>query len=318
MDAIEFKAWRDRLGQTQQQIADRLGVSRTTIQNWESGTAIPQSVETSCKVWEHRIRQEDPGLGPLTLIYSDGPMFVDPYGPRRRLAMMQQEPYPTNAAVLARVQQLTGRASFHNPFVLAADQSPLWNAPELARVISGEDHQAPTLVNMLRAIAKIVRDNSAHYVRSGPKVPSPSEIEARQSEIIAQAHLLEKIAGDNLFAIVRDMPTVEKVFEQLRSLGTKAPDYLVSGIAFARSVFERYPLMVPDNEIIEDGTDLVLHYKGYEGRFPKIPIFPNKWVINLSSNDRLLFTKIGGNAVIEGSTRDEALVNAKLHVDDLA
>src|SRR6266446_10389463 len=107
MDAKELKSWRERVGLTQQQFAERLRVTRTTVQNWESGmTSIPQAVDTSCEIWEHRLQQENPNLGPVTLIYSDGPMFVNPYGPRRRLAMMQQEPYPTNTAAIARVQQL--------------------------------------------------------------------------------------------------------------------------------------------------------------------------------------------------------------------
>lgn len=317
MQAAEFKSWRERLGQTQQQIADRLGVSRTTIQNWESNTPIPQSVEMSCKVWEHRIRQEDPGLGPLTLIYSDGPMFVDPYGPRRRPAMMQQEPHPTNAAVLARVQQLAGSNSFHNPFVLAADHSPLWNAPELARVIEGKDEGAPTLTNMLRKAAKEVRENSAHYVRSH-RVPTPEEIKAHQSKIDAQADLLDGFADGSLASIVKNQTAIEQVFYKLvHELSTKAPDDLVSGVAFAFNVFDRYPLSDQGDEITSEGNDFVLRYRGYEGRFPKIPMFPNKWTINLCSNDPRLFTKIGRNVIIEGRTRDEAIANAKSYVDEL-
>jgi hypothetical protein len=42
-------------------------------------TPIPQAVDMSCEIWEARLKQENPDLGPVTLIYSDGPMFVDPY-----------------------------------------------------------------------------------------------------------------------------------------------------------------------------------------------------------------------------------------------
>src|ERR1035437_3306350 len=84
MDGKQFRAWRERLGLTQQQVADRMGVTRTTVQNWESADAIPQTVEMSCDVWEPRLKQENPNLGPVTLVYSDGPMFVNPYGPRGR------------------------------------------------------------------------------------------------------------------------------------------------------------------------------------------------------------------------------------------
>jgi DNA-binding XRE family transcriptional regulator len=317
MQAAEFRNWRERLGQTQQQIAERLGVSRTTIQNWESTTPIPHSVEMSCKVWEHRIRQEDPGLGPLTLIYSDGPMFVDPYGPRRRPAMMQQEPHPTNAAVIARVQQLADSDNFYNPFVIASDHSPVWNAPELDRVIKGEDNGAPTLTNMLRKAAKDVRENSAYYVRSH-RVPTPEEVKAHQNKINAQADILDAYAGGNLVSIVKNQTAIEQVFYKLvHELSTKAPDDLVSGVAFAFSVFDRFPINDKDDQIIEEGNDFILQYRGYEGRFPKIPMFPHKWTINLSSNDRRLFTKIGGNVVIDGRTREEAIANAKRYVDEL-
>jgi hypothetical protein len=316
MNASEFRASRERLGQTQQQVADRLGVSRTTIQNWETNTPIPQTVDMSCKVWEHRIKQENSGIGPLTLIYSDGPMFVDPYGPRRRPAMMQQEPHPSNAAVLARVQQLAGQPNFHNPFVLEADQTFLWNLPELARVINGDDKDAPTLANMLRKAAKAVRDDSANFVRSGPRIPTPDEIKVRQRAIIDQADLLDKFANCSLTAIVRNQLAIEDIFAKLRELGTRAPDALVSGIAFAHSVFDRYPL-IEEDVITEDGNDLVLHYKGYEARFPKVPMFSHKWTINLCSDNPHLFNKLGGNVVIDGRSRDEAIAKAKQRVDEL-
>ena len=108
MDSSAFSAWRKRVGLTQQELAERWArVTRTTIQNWESGASpIPHSVETACAIWERRLKQENPNLGPVTLIYADGPMFVDPYGPRRRLPMMQKEPYPTNTAAIARVLEL--------------------------------------------------------------------------------------------------------------------------------------------------------------------------------------------------------------------
>ncbi len=54
----------------------------------------------------------------MTLIYTDNPMFINPYGPRRPLAMMKQEPYPTNQAAWARVRALWGRDDVHNPFIL--------------------------------------------------------------------------------------------------------------------------------------------------------------------------------------------------------
>lgn len=160
MKASDFRDWRQRVGLTQAEAGAKLGVTRGTIQNWESeATAIPPVVETGCWIWEDRLRQIRPDLGPVTLIYADGPMFINPYGPRRPLAMMKQEPYPTNAAALTRVRELWGRDDFHNPFILEESGKHLWNAVELARVANGGDSDAPLWRKV--TIARSTRDETA-------------------------------------------------------------------------------------------------------------------------------------------------------------
>lgn len=321
MDAKEFKTWRERVGLTQQQIAEKLRVTRTTIQNWESGaTPIPQAVDMSCKIWEERLRQENPDLGPVTLVYSDGPMFVDPYGPRRRMAMMQQEPYPTNAAALARVQQLWARDDFYSPFIIEESGKPLWNVVELGRVVTGDDTGAPTLVNLLRAIAKDVRANAASsfFVRSGPKMLSPSETEARQRAIEGQADDLERFADSGLQTIIRDRRLVEGVFSGLIKLGAKAPDSLVSSVAQAIVVFEKNREPIEPEARLEQGG-YVLDYKGCEISYPRVPMFPGKWTVNLASNNPHLLAKLGGCVVIDDyNSIDGAISQAKRRVDELA
>ena len=82
MTKEEFRAWRERFGLTQGDVAARYNLSRNTIQNWETGvTALPSTVEGACVVWEDRLKKELAALGPVTLIYSDAPMFIDPYRP---------------------------------------------------------------------------------------------------------------------------------------------------------------------------------------------------------------------------------------------
>jgi hypothetical protein len=72
MKANEFKTWCARVGLSQRQIADRLGVTRQTIHDWESAVSpIPQVMNMSCATWEARLEQEGPNLGPVTLVYSD-------------------------------------------------------------------------------------------------------------------------------------------------------------------------------------------------------------------------------------------------------
>jgi Helix-turn-helix len=232
MKSQEFSAWRQRVGLSQEKAAEKIGVTRTTIQNWEAGaTAIPHAVETSCQIWEDRLKQENPDLGPVTLVYSDGPMFVNPYGPGRRPAMMHREPYPTNAAALARVQTLWGRDDFHNPFIIEASGKPLWNVVELQRVVSGSDKGAPTMMNLLRGLAGHVRATSGTFVRTGPRLLSPSETKTRTAQIEALADRLETLATAQDAAV--DVRQVEQVLAEMRSLGKHPPESLINNIAQA-------------------------------------------------------------------------------------
>jgi len=56
MDNEQFKAWRKKMGYTQQQAADALGLYRLTIINYERGTRpennlevkIPRSIDLAC------------------------------------------------------------------------------------------------------------------------------------------------------------------------------------------------------------------------------------------------------------------------------
>ena len=70
---------------------------------------------------------------------------------------------------------------------------------------------------------------------------------------------------------------------------------------------------------LEQGSHVV-DYKGYEIRYPPIPMFPNKFTVNLCSNNPHLFNKLGGrNIVIDDHTSlDAAIAKAKRHVDELA
>ena len=308
MNGSELRAWREKAGLTQLQLAQRLKMTRTTVQNWEgSVTALPQAVEMSCEIWGARLRQENPDLGPVTLIYSDGPMFVDPYGPRRRLAMMHQEPYRSNTAALARVQQLWGRDDFHNPFVIEASGVPLWNVVQLQSVISGEDGQAPVLANLLTAIANEVRANSAHFVR-GARVPTPDEIKACQNEIEAQADELARIARSGLDNIIRDQLLIEAVF---------APDALVHSVAEAFVVHEKDRSRVETAPRLEPGG-YVLDYRGCEITWPRTRIDSSRWTVNLCSNDPRLFAKLGGNVVIDDfASLENAIAKARRRVDEL-
>jgi hypothetical protein len=135
MRGSEFLEWRKRLDLTQAEAGQKFRVTRATIQNWESETTpIPGVVETGCQIWEKEFKKR-PDFGPVTLIYSDGPMFVNPYGPNR-LAMMQRELYLTNADALERIYDLWGREDFHSPLIMEESGEIVWNVVELSRKVA--------------------------------------------------------------------------------------------------------------------------------------------------------------------------------------
>jgi transcriptional regulator with XRE-family HTH domain len=157
MTREDFRKWREKLGLSQGEVATRFNLSRNTIQNWESGaTPLPSTIEGACTVWEDRLKKEKADTGPLTLFYADAPLFIDPYDPRGRMAMLQQEPFPTNAAALARVQRLWGRKDFEGPFIIEKSGAPLWNKIELMRVVDGKKLPEIILYNTYNRGLRIV------------------------------------------------------------------------------------------------------------------------------------------------------------------
>jgi len=228
MEAREFKAWREAFNLTQEDVAHRFRVSRTTVQNWETGAnPITEAVEMGCRIWTPRLKQENPDLGPVTLIYTDGPMFLDPYGPpRSRPAMIRQESLPTNAAAITRVQKLWGRPGFCDPMILQESREPLWNVVELKRVVEGTDTGAPTLSTLLKRIADEVKSTSDSFVwmAIGPNLEERKE---RRRQIEKLATELESLA----VTVLDDecgSQKVEELFSKLRALGKRPRDSLVN------------------------------------------------------------------------------------------
>jgi hypothetical protein len=224
MNGSDFRRWRTSYGLSQQELGDRMGVTRTTIQNWEAQVGELSTIAANgVKIWDRRLRQEEPLRGPVTLIYADGPMMLSSQGPQR-VAMMQQESHLSNAAVLCRVQLLASHPRFFNPFVLEGERHDLWNMMELQRAIDGGDEQAPTLRNLLRRLGTGIRNHAPHFVRSGPAMPTALIALAVQLERIADGHLLDTLAESG---------TIEAILAQTRTLGLRPNDTLVNAVAQA-------------------------------------------------------------------------------------
>ena len=74
MNSEDLLNYRKALGYTQEQMARALGVSRSSIKNWESGnTRISKITELACCEFRRRWKQR-PEFGPVALVYADEPM----------------------------------------------------------------------------------------------------------------------------------------------------------------------------------------------------------------------------------------------------
>lgn len=243
MNGSDFRRWRGSYGLSQQELADKMGVTRTTIQNWEAQPGELSTIAANgVKIWDRRLRQEEPLRGPVTLIYTDGPMMLSSQGPQR-VAMMQQEAHLSNAAVLCRVQMLAGHPRFFSPFVMEDQRYDLWNMMELQRAIDGDDEQAPTLRNLLRRLATGIRSDAPNFVRSGPALPTAQEQKKRERELVALAVQLERIADGHLLDVLAESNTIASILAQTRALGLRPNDTMVSAVAQA---FHAARMPLPD------------------------------------------------------------------------
>lgn len=230
MNALEFRRWRESFELTQLDVSKRIGVSRSTIQNWESGTtALPSMIEDVCAIWTDRLKKEQAELGPVTLCYADGPMWVDAFRPRNRLATMQTESYATNSAAIARVRKIFGREDVHGPFIMEKTGGALWNQVELARVVDGSDQGAPTVRNTITRLANYILENPTSYVRGDPTLKKVQNIEAAIKEVGGE--LLQLAAeGQNRFVPYTEF---EVLLKRLHGLGTYPTNRQVSDVAHA-------------------------------------------------------------------------------------
>ena len=230
MNGNDFRRWRTSYGLSQQELGDRMGVTRTTIQNWEAQTGELSTMASICvTTLDRHLRQEEPLRGPVTLIYADRPMMLSSEGSSQAL-MLQFEPHPSNAAALCRVQMLSGQSSLHIPKVLEGEANDLWNMTELRKVINGQDKKAPTLRNLLRRIGADIRANTPNSAWRGPALPTDQEHRERACKLNELAGQLEKIAEGEVQDIVAKQNELRAILDQTRSLGLRPDDTLVSAV----------------------------------------------------------------------------------------
>ena len=130
MDSWDLKKWRKRHGFNQFEAAEKLGINRGGFQNWEREVRpISKAVELACQEIT-RLSQQRPDFGPVTLVYSDGPILQqtdEPYC----VALLRCDHYLNNEAAIEEAVRLGRDPLFVNPFIFAEDGSVIWESPEL-------------------------------------------------------------------------------------------------------------------------------------------------------------------------------------------
>nr|WP_298690167.1 DUF1870 family protein [uncultured Dongia sp.] len=153
LDATELKAWRSELEMTQAEAAKWFGIARGTYINWENGsTPIPPSAATICSVAHKRRKMRDL-FGPVTLVYTDAPMWQSAYG-ANRIPMMQNELYPSTHEAIHRARILSHGGQAHGLLIMDEAGDVTWNAVELNREFHMRSEQYPRIPVVTASEAK--------------------------------------------------------------------------------------------------------------------------------------------------------------------
>ena len=130
MDQWDFKKWRKKLGINQVAAGEMLGLSRGAVQYWESDLRpVPRAVELACQELL-RFWQQRPEFGPVTLLYSDGPISQVDSRPSGDL-VLRCEPHPDNESALCRLVRLSEILSLFMPLIVDDDGTSIWSGSEL-------------------------------------------------------------------------------------------------------------------------------------------------------------------------------------------
>ena len=128
MDLWDFKKWRRKLRYSQENAAQQFGLSRSAIYMWETErTKIAKFVELACEELARKWQQR-PEFGPVTLIYSDEPLWSSQ---SHRKFFVQCELHANNETALKRVFQLRQTKKLVDALVIGQDGQVLWAPIEL-------------------------------------------------------------------------------------------------------------------------------------------------------------------------------------------
>jgi transcriptional regulator with XRE-family HTH domain len=142
MDSWDLKKWRKRLGCNQFEAAEKLGVHRGAVQNWECEVRqVPKAVELACEELS-RLAKRQPDFGPVWLAYTDGPLLQhseEVY----QVSLLGCESYPTNKAAIHQACRSSGDPLFIAPLIFGDDGSIIWDTPAVIEECNKRRRSSP-------------------------------------------------------------------------------------------------------------------------------------------------------------------------------
>jgi DNA-binding XRE family transcriptional regulator len=130
--AVDFKKWRKKLGYTQPEAGESLGLSRAAVQYWEAELRpVPLAVELACRELLRRWKQR-PEFGPVTLLYADDPIWQEA-SPPCGVLLLQCERHPNNESAVKRAVWLRKTKILVTPLIVEDDGNVVWSGPDLLR-----------------------------------------------------------------------------------------------------------------------------------------------------------------------------------------
>jgi DNA-binding XRE family transcriptional regulator len=137
MGPWSFKEWRTKLGYTQAEAAEKLGLSRGAVQYWESEIRpVPPAVKLAC---EELLRQwkQRPEFGPVTLLYAghaDDPISLQTSVSVGNI-LVRSERHPDNENAMKSAARQRESTTLFVAFIVEDDGNVVWSGPELLREI---------------------------------------------------------------------------------------------------------------------------------------------------------------------------------------
>jgi DNA-binding XRE family transcriptional regulator len=132
MDVWEFKKWRKKIGYSQTEAGEKLGLSRGAVQLWENEIRpLPLAIELACQELSRRWKQR-PEFGPVTLLYADDPIWQQA-SPPDGVVLLQGERHSNNESAVKRAVWLRKTMILLTPLIVEDDGNVVWSGPELLR-----------------------------------------------------------------------------------------------------------------------------------------------------------------------------------------